>query len=336
MNEVPFIGLRVMNQTGQITDSALFEPRINHIDRRPFFADKQNSFASRDVIGDQVRDRLRFPGTRRPLNDVAFAFPSPSDRRRLRRVTGQNIAATLQCRCLRKPLGHSCFSRKDIIKNPMLTHTFNQSVVIANQRHLAVLEVRQRQVALIKGPSVGIVIGFRLESRVRPAMTISLLSLAHRSLRQLRGYGFCSVVIATRVNVLPKQLNSERLVVGRIIAVFQIRIRPLPSPILASTPTILLQLATRPLVDDLKLRSIHELKLNGGLSRLNLFLEHLEQGIESRGGQIDMLWQTDRIKLLKHVSDYRIDFGHLTLRNQLIGITNTLVLFQLDRNQNER
>jgi len=65
------VGLRVVNERRQPVEAELSEPVVDDVDRGALLADEQDSLAARDVVGDEVRDRLRLAGPRRPLDDEA-------------------------------------------------------------------------------------------------------------------------------------------------------------------------------------------------------------------------------------------------------------------------
>ena len=95
-DESLLVGLGIMDQAAQVAEAALAEPGIDHVDRRPLLADEEHPLAAGDVIGDQVGDRLRFPGAGRSLDDVAGAGPGLLDRRGLRGVGRHDVIAFVQ------------------------------------------------------------------------------------------------------------------------------------------------------------------------------------------------------------------------------------------------
>ena len=90
-HELFLVGLRVVNQAAEFVQAALLEPMVDDVDRRPLLAHKEHAFAADDEVGNQIRDRLRFPGSRRALDDVARAAAGQGDGVGLRRVAGDDV-----------------------------------------------------------------------------------------------------------------------------------------------------------------------------------------------------------------------------------------------------
>ena len=155
-DESLLVGLGIMDQAAQVAEAALAEPGIDHVDRRPLLADEQHPLAAGDVIGDQIGDRLRFPGAGRSLDDVAGAGPGLLDRRCLRGVGRHDVIAFFQRHGGRQlAFGRPGRQGKRGVECRVARRVLQQRLVVPHQRHLAVLEVPQRHAAQVEVPDVG-------------------------------------------------------------------------------------------------------------------------------------------------------------------------------------
>ena len=158
-HEFPFVRLRIMNETAQTGESALAQPGIDDVDGRSLLTDEQDAFALCHMVSDQIRDGLRLTGTGRSLDDVAVSGPGLANRRGLRRVAGDNIEAVFQQRSLARLAIHRAGRQREGGLESGIRRLFRQqTLVVAHQRHLAVLEVRQSDVAQVKVPLVRVVL----------------------------------------------------------------------------------------------------------------------------------------------------------------------------------
>src|SRR5690606_19955517 len=66
--------------------AVLFEPPLHDIERGHLLGDEKNRLLLRQTLRDHVRDRLRFPGARRPFENKALALRREIDCRKLRRI----------------------------------------------------------------------------------------------------------------------------------------------------------------------------------------------------------------------------------------------------------
>src|SRR5690349_8875433 len=80
LDERLLVSLRIVNEATEFIEALLPQTMEYDVNRRPLFAHEQDSFASRDVIGDQVRNRLRFTGSRWSLDNVTRAGARPGKR----------------------------------------------------------------------------------------------------------------------------------------------------------------------------------------------------------------------------------------------------------------
>ena len=154
MHELLLVGLRVVDQAAEPSKPSLLQAVVDDVDRRALLADEQHALAAGDVVGDEVGDRLRLARARRALDDVAAAVrgalrsrrpgsgrrarPGSARRRRVRRGAGAR----------RRPRGE----REDRVERGVRRVLVEQGVVVADQRHLAVLEVAEREAARGRSP----------------------------------------------------------------------------------------------------------------------------------------------------------------------------------------
>ena len=148
-----------MNQAAEFVEAALLEPVVDDVDGRPLFADEEHALAADDEIGNQICDGLRFAGARRALDDVAGTAAGQGDRLRLRRIAGDDV----------EPLGQrQRFSRigadlargdgKGRLERRILGRLVGQLAIIADERHAAITQIRQRHRAEIEFPVERIVV----------------------------------------------------------------------------------------------------------------------------------------------------------------------------------
>ncbi len=146
-----------MDQAAQVAQAALAETGIDHVDRRPLLADEQHPLAAGHVVGDQVGDRLRFPGAGRALDDVAGAGPGLFDGRGLRGVGGHDVIALVQRQGGRQlAFGRPGRQGEGGLEGRVPRRLVQQRLIVPHQRHLAVLEVPQRHAAQVEVPDVGV------------------------------------------------------------------------------------------------------------------------------------------------------------------------------------
>ena len=86
LDERLLVGLGVVDEARQLVEAALAQPGVDDVDRRPLLAHEQDPLAAGDVVGDEVRDRLRLAGPGRSLDDEALAVRARGDRGDLRAV----------------------------------------------------------------------------------------------------------------------------------------------------------------------------------------------------------------------------------------------------------
>jgi hypothetical protein len=155
----------------ELIEALLAKPEVDHVDGRPLFADEEHTLALRHVVGNQVRDRLRFAGARRPLNDVTAAGSRLRDRAGLRRVAGHDVVAVLQGR-RRDVVGRQLAwrERKNRVESRVGRFLFQQRRIVAHQRHLAVTEVAQRHAAEVELPGVRVRFAFAFQRKEQPLL----------------------------------------------------------------------------------------------------------------------------------------------------------------------
>ena len=145
--------LAVMDQAGQPVEPGLFEAVEHHVERRALFADEQHAFAARGIVGDQVGDGLRFAGTRRPLDDEAAPGSRQRDRSFLGGVCWHDAPQLVgRQRRGRRFLDDARFDREDRVECGRGDRIVDQLIVIADQRHLLVIEIGERDLGQIDLP----------------------------------------------------------------------------------------------------------------------------------------------------------------------------------------
>ncbi len=87
-----------MNERGDVAKAALFQPMEYHVERRALLAHEQHALSARHVIGDEVRDSLRFACAGRTLNDIALAGARSCHGLRLAWIGGQDHIIVAGCR----------------------------------------------------------------------------------------------------------------------------------------------------------------------------------------------------------------------------------------------
>ena len=93
LHEGLLVGLRVVDEARQSREPLHLEPVVDDVDCRALLADEEDALPAGDVVGDEVRDRLRFPGPGWPLDDEAAPAARPRHGAHLRRVGGHDVEA---------------------------------------------------------------------------------------------------------------------------------------------------------------------------------------------------------------------------------------------------
>ncbi len=90
------VRLGIMDQATQVSQATLAQASEDHIDGGPLFTHEQHSHVSRNIVRNQVCDRLGFACARWALNDIARTNSSHFDRGRLSGIRRHDVKAILQ------------------------------------------------------------------------------------------------------------------------------------------------------------------------------------------------------------------------------------------------
>jgi hypothetical protein len=325
------VGLRVVDHAAQLVQAALAQAVEDDVDRGPFLADEEHPLAAPDMVGDQVGDGLRLAGAGRALNDVALATARQGHCSALRGIGlhhGPLIGQGQRRRRLGVDLARQ--HREHAVERRVDHVGIDQRVVVAHQRHLAVVEVAQRDAAEIQIPEVGV--GAALAQReggglgfVRGHLRVAWRRCtAHRLAQGQR----------RRAHALVEQLEPERAEVVGAVAVVGDGRRHRRAHTLAAAK--LFEPLTCPLVDQLDLGLRHQAQLHAGLGGRDLRLKLRMKVRDGGGAQIHRFGQRDAIDLAQLLPQHRIDFGLGGVGLQQVLIAHAFLACQIDRQQQQR
>src|SRR5262249_54481335 len=90
-DESSLVALRIVDEAGKPRQPLHLEPVVDDVDGCSLLADEEDPFAARDIVGDEVGDRLGLPGAGWSLDDETASLTGTGDRAGLRRIGGHHI-----------------------------------------------------------------------------------------------------------------------------------------------------------------------------------------------------------------------------------------------------
>ena len=309
---------------------------LDHVDRRALLADEEHPAATRHLIGHQVDDRLRLAGARRTLDDEALAGARQGDRAQLRGIPIHHVVAILE-RHLRRLGGERARAEgEEDVEGLRWLGRPQERAVVADQGHLPVVQVRERDADQIEGPAVGRrLAGGILQVVVLPLHLADLGDLPEdagpRLLQQvaLRGRGGQDDVLEE----LDAQGRTPLARVGVVVAMQ----RAHAASGEARAPLVGLELAPRDRLHERDPRAVHALEDHGGLGRGDLLGQGaVELGERLRLREIHRGGQGEAVELLQVMGEDRVHLGELGGGLQRVRVAHALALHQTRGHQQER
>ena len=90
------------------------------------------------------------------------------------------------------------------------------------------------------------------------------------------------------------------------------------------------------LLDEVDLRAVDLLKLDGGLAGFDLFFEGSVEGVDGGFGEVDGLGEVEVVELLEVVSEDGVDLGDGADGSEVVGVADAFLLGELDGEEEER
>ena len=328
-DELLFIGLRVVDEAAQLIEALLAKAMEDDIDGGTFFADKEHALPEGNIVGDEVGDGLRFARSGRALNDETLAGACSCDGSGLRgiRRDDEMLLRRRQNGNLRRIDG-AWLQREDAIKGGVWQIAGDELRVVPHERHLAVVEVRQRERAEVELPRVGIA-----ERVLDDGEGLALCLSDHVELARQRR---CSGEVTQRQrrghDLLLEDLQAERAEVGLVIAVVHLGCGDATTAASHAT-AILIDTLLGLLVKELDARLLIEHEANARLAGMDLCLQLLMKGGECGAAQVDGLRQVEIVELLQVMAQRGVHLGHRVAGFESVVVFDTFFLRQLDRQQ---
>ena len=329
-----------MDQAAQRVQTTLLQTVEDHVERRAFFADEQDPLAFARVVGDQVGDGLRFACAGRALDDETAPVTRQPDGGVLGGVGRHHVPAlTYRQRGGWRGLDVARLDREHAVERRVRIRGIDQLGVVADQRHLLVIEVDQADLRQIQVPRIAVAFGF-LQIEADAFGFLSGIALHH--LRMARAGDRCRTrfePLRQRTGTDPalEQRAAQRTVIVALVAVVGKAWRRGARHAGGTTsPLVLLQALQGFLPDQPDLRFVDQSQLHGRLGALDLREQVGMDVCDRRFLQIDRLGQTDVVELAQLVAQHGIELRLAVGSLQRILVAHALASRQFDGQPQQR
>ncbi len=103
--ELTLVLVRVVDDRAELAETQVRDPPVDHVEGGALVADEEDALAPGEVIADHVRDRLRLPGARGPVDHETARRAREPDGARLARVGLGHEALLGEDACRRERVG---------------------------------------------------------------------------------------------------------------------------------------------------------------------------------------------------------------------------------------
>jgi hypothetical protein len=153
-DELPLVCLRIVDQADEVVQAALPQPVVHDVDGRALLAHEEDPLPLGQQVGHEIGDRLGLPGARRPLDDVAAAGLGGGQGAELGRIAEHDRITRGEIDVRHLEVRWPRCQRKDRLEGAARLVAGDEAVVVADERHLAVVEVSEGEVAKVEIPGV--------------------------------------------------------------------------------------------------------------------------------------------------------------------------------------